>query len=86
VIKGACRHLVKDRMELTGARWRLAGAEAVLRLRSLRASQDFDAYWEFHLAQEYQREHAARYLNGQVPVPQLPAKQADKGAHLRLVK
>ncbi len=52
VIEGACRHLVKDRMELTGARWRLAGAEAVLCLRSLRASGDFDAYWEFHLQQE----------------------------------
>ena len=33
VIEGACRHLVRDRMELTGARWRLVGAEAVLKLR-----------------------------------------------------
>ncbi len=31
VIEGACRHLVRDRMELTGARWRLVGAEAVLK-------------------------------------------------------
>jgi hypothetical protein len=31
VIEGACRHLVKDRMELTGAQWRLSGSEAVLR-------------------------------------------------------
>jgi len=86
VIEGACRHLVKDRMELTGAQWRLAGAEAVLCLRSLRASQDFNEYWQFHLAQEYQREHATRYLKCQAPVPQLPARQADKGARLRLVK
>ena len=86
MIEGACRHLVKDRLALTGARWRLAGAEAVLRLHSLRASRDFDEYWEFHLAQEYQREHAARHLNGRAPVPQLPAKQVGKGAHLRLVK
>ncbi len=42
VIEGACRYLVKDRMEITGARWSLEGAEAVLRLRSLRASGDFD--------------------------------------------
>src|SRR5215510_11388066 len=42
VIEGACRYLVKDRMELTGARWSLEGAEAVLQLRSLRASVDFD--------------------------------------------
>ena len=34
VIEGACRYLVKDRMEVTGARWSLAGAEAV-RLRAL---------------------------------------------------
>ena len=38
VIEGACRYLVKDRMEVTGARWSLAGAEAVLRLRALQAS------------------------------------------------
>ena len=44
VIEGACRYLVRDRMELTGARWRLVGAEAVLKLRALRASGDFDAY------------------------------------------
>ncbi len=42
VIEGACRYLVKDRMELTGARWRLAGAETILRLRALQASGDFE--------------------------------------------
>src|SRR5262249_37039662 len=41
VIEGACRYLVKDRMEKTGARWSLEGAEAVLQLRSLQASGDF---------------------------------------------
>jgi hypothetical protein len=44
VIEGACRHLVKDRMDITGARWSLAGAEAILRLRALTANGDFDAY------------------------------------------
>jgi hypothetical protein len=48
VIEGACRHLVNDRMNLTGARWSLVGAEAVLRLRALRSSDDFDDYWVFH--------------------------------------
>ena len=67
VIKGACRHLVRDRMELTGARWRLVGAEAVLKLRALRASGDFDAYWDFHEAREYERNHARRYTDGTVP-------------------
>ena len=45
-------------MDLTGARWRLVGAEAVLKLRALRASGDFDAYWTFHEAREYERNHA----------------------------
>jgi hypothetical protein len=59
VIEGACRHLVQDRMNLTGARWSLTGAEAVLRLRALRSSNDFDAYWKFHEQQEYERNHAS---------------------------
>ena len=53
--------------ELTGARWRLVGAEAVLKLRALRASGDFDAYWDFHEAREYERNHAQRYTDGTVP-------------------
>ena len=61
VIEGACRHLVKDRMELTGARWRLPSAEAVLKLRSLRSSGDFEAYWRFHQAQELERNHLSQY-------------------------
>ncbi len=61
VIDGACRHLIKDRMDLTGARWRLKSAEAVLKLRSLRSSGDFDAYWAFHKQQEFRRNHLSRY-------------------------
>jgi hypothetical protein len=67
VIEGACRHLVKDRMDLTGARWRLSGAEAVLRLRALRSSHDFEEYWRFHEARELDRNHRARYADGVVP-------------------
>jgi len=59
VIEGACRHLIKDRMDLTGARWRLKSAEAVLRIRSLRSSGDFEEYWAFHRTQEYQRNHCS---------------------------
>lgn len=61
VIEGACRHLVRDRMDITGARWGVVRAEAVLRLRSLRSSGDFDDYWRFHLRQEHQRVHLNRY-------------------------
>jgi hypothetical protein len=67
VIEGACRHLVKDRMDITGARWGLDGAEAVLKLRAVRANGDFDAYWRFHLDQERQRVHQARYANDVIP-------------------
>lgn len=67
VIEGACRYLIKDRMDLTGARWGLEGAEAVLKLRVLRANGDFTAYWRFHTAQERRRVHASRYLNELIP-------------------
>jgi len=60
-IEGACRHLVKDRMEITGARWGLQGGEAVLKLRALVINGDFDAYWEFHEQQEYQRNHQSKF-------------------------
>jgi hypothetical protein len=63
VIEGACRHLVKDRLAITGARWRLRSAEAVLKLRSLRSSGDREAYWDFHKAQELKRTHTSRLVN-----------------------
>lgn len=67
VIEGACRHLVKDRMDITGARWGLDGAEAVLQLRALRTNGDFDTYWRYHIDQERQRVHQSRYTSGVLP-------------------
>jgi hypothetical protein len=67
VIEGACRHLIKDRMDITGARWSLQGAEAVLRLRSLYISGDWHEYWRFHLKQEHQRNHSRLY-KGAIPL------------------
>jgi len=61
VIEGACRHLVKDRMDITGARWGLDGAEAILKLRALTTNGDFDDYWAYHLRKEHERIHKARY-------------------------
>ena len=61
VIEGACRHLVNDRFGITGARWGLQGAEAILRLRALRSSGDFDEYWRFHRRRELERNHLVRY-------------------------
>ncbi len=53
--------MVKDRMDITGARWGLQGAEAILKLRAVTGCGDFDDYWSFHLRQEHQRVHQARY-------------------------
>jgi hypothetical protein len=61
IIEGACRHIVKDRMDITGARWGLEGAEAILKLRALIASGDFDEYWRFHVRREHERIHQATY-------------------------
>ena len=55
VIEGACRHLIGDRLDITGARWGLDGAEAVLTLRAVISNGDFDDYWRFHLTREHQR-------------------------------
>jgi hypothetical protein len=55
--------MVKDRLDITGARRGLAGAEAVLKLRALRANGDFDTYWAWHEQQEFTRNHQARYRN-----------------------
>ena len=57
VIEGACRYLVKDRMDITGARWRLKSADAVLKLRSLKASGDLDEYLRFHFQREKERNY-----------------------------
>jgi hypothetical protein len=67
IIEGACRHLVKDRLDITGARWGLTGAEAVLKLRALRSNGDFDSYWAWHEKQEFNRNHQARYRDTLIP-------------------
>ncbi len=67
-VEGACRHLVHDRMGITRARWGLAGAQAILWLRAIRANGDLDAYWDYHIAQEHQRNHLSRYQDGN-PTP-----------------
>lgn len=57
VIEGACRYLIKDRLDITGARWRLKGAEAMLKLRALIISGDFEEYFTFHKMQERKRNY-----------------------------
>lgn len=89
VVEGACRYVVKDRCEVTGAHWTVPGAEAVLRLRSLRASGDFEAYWKFHLKQEHARNHAAHYAKSSAALATVtkPAVANDGArAKLRIIK
>lgn len=54
-VEGACRHLITDRLDVTGARWGLPGAEAVLRLRAVVSNGDLDPYWRYHAAREHER-------------------------------
>lgn len=79
VIEGACRYVVKDRMEITGARWGLEGGEAVLKLRALYLNGDFDAYWQFHEQQEYQRNHQAKFAEIPKARPHLRLIPTGKG-------
>ncbi len=58
VAEGACRHLVKDRLERTGMRWSLAGAQAMLHLRRpLYINGDWPVFVEYRI----QREQVALY-------------------------
>ena len=55
VVESTCGHTVKDRMEGTGRRWSIDGAESTLLLRSVYTSGDWDAYWDSHMKQERAR-------------------------------
>jgi hypothetical protein len=71
VIEGGIRHLIRDRMDITGARWSLSGAEAVLKLRATALNGDLEEYLKFHLDQEYHRVHESQY-QGDLPTPLTP--------------
>jgi len=52
VVESTCGHTVKDRMEGSGRRWSIEGAEATLLLRSVYTSGDWESYWEAHMRRE----------------------------------
>ncbi|MEW6620522.1 MAG: transposase [bacterium] len=56
-VEGACRNLVKDRMERCGMRWTRDMAEAMLKMRAIYLSGDFGDYWSFHIQREQERLH-----------------------------
>jgi hypothetical protein len=66
VIEGTCRYLVKDRMEITGARWGLTGAEALLKLRAIQTSGDFEDYWKFYEQKQYEKNYKILYKDPHV--------------------
>jgi len=62
VAEGACRHLVKDRMELTGMRWRVVGAQAMLDLRSVFLNGDFEAFQKHRIETERRKLYPYREI------------------------
>src|SRR5437868_15410463 len=59
-VEGACKNLIKDRMERSGMRWTEQMAEAIVQLRAISLSGDFDQYWQFHIEQDQRRLYPAR--------------------------
>jgi hypothetical protein len=55
VIEGACRHVVKDRLERSGMRWKVPGAQAMLALRTIRTNGDWEPFQDFRVRRETQR-------------------------------
>jgi hypothetical protein len=70
VIESACGHLVKDRLQQAGMRWTTDGAHAILDLRAIRLTDDWDPYWAFHR----QRQHRRLY-GSSVTIPAPPEAQ-----------
>src|SRR5437879_6993628 len=60
-VEGACQNLIKDRMERSGMRWTEEMAAAVVKLRAIYLSGDFDRYWSFHIAKDKQRLHPGHW-------------------------
>lgn len=63
VVEGACKNLVKDRMELSGMRWTIQGAESMLGLRSISVNDLSADFWQFRIEAEYQRLYGSEFEN-----------------------
>jgi len=69
VIEGACRHLVKDRMERAGMHWTMAGAQAMLDVRSVYVNGAWEEYQIYRIERETQRLYPNRSLFTGVDFP-----------------
>ena len=90
VIEGACRHLVKDRCELSGMRWSQSGAENLLRLRAVAENNNWDEYHAYRKQQRHLRLYGSLPLNlpptemqslASQPVPQTQGVQSIPSQH-----
>lgn len=54
-VEGACKNLIRDRMERSGMRWSSTMAEAMLKMRAIYLSGDFNEYWNYHINQQQKR-------------------------------
>ena len=69
VIEGACRHVVKDRLERTGMSWTIRGAQAMLLLRAIFTTDQWDDYMKYRTQREQQRIHPYRKIAEQAEWP-----------------
>jgi hypothetical protein len=70
VIEGACRHMVKDRMERSGMRWTLESAQAMLDVRSTYINGDWDTFMKYRIEKETQRLYPHRELVEPIDMPE----------------
>jgi hypothetical protein len=57
VIEGACRHIIKDRMEQGGMRWTLPGAKAMLNVRAICASSEWTTFHSWRQSETRKTTH-----------------------------
>ena len=69
VIEGACRHVIKDRMERAGMRWKVPGARAMLELRTIDINGDWAAFQRFRIERENARLYPNKDVVEQIPWP-----------------
>jgi len=76
VIEGTCRHLVKDRCELSGMLWTVDGAEALLALRAVNENEDWDDFHSFRRTQRHKKLYGTP----------MPTNFIDLAEHLEIIQ
>ena len=69
VIEGACRHVVKDRLERAGMRWTVPGAQALLNLRCVALNGQWDEFTQYRIQRETERLYPYAPVIGQAEWP-----------------